>query len=248
MKRASASAPSGPAASAPGESSIGNLPSRARVAAPLLDSLIAPSAIDGRHFAHTTPPRDTTKYTVDAAPLSPLRVAQMRQRVNSSPKPAHPSSRSSKACRSAASAKRVLSAPSASASTRYASAASLLRWSARRRVRACSCPAQSSPRSSSSAMRVRSPASARVINTNCPCGRRRKYSIDVRKWFELALEATPRRLGALGDSAELAGVARQQRDDSIGFGIVARAQHDRRRWILRAACSNRRRFCGKRLC
>ena len=116
MNRASASAPSGPAASDPGEASIGNLSSRARLVAPLLDSLIAPSATDGRHFAHTIPPRDTTKYTV--APLSPLGVAQMRQRVNSSPKPAHPSSRISKAYRSAASANRVLSAPSPSDSTR----------------------------------------------------------------------------------------------------------------------------------
>src|SRR5208337_5512584 len=93
MNRASASAPSGPAASDPGEASIGNLSSRARLVAPLLDSLIAPSATDGRHFAHTIPPRDTTKYTVVGAPLLPLEVAQTRQRVNSSPKPAHPSSR-----------------------------------------------------------------------------------------------------------------------------------------------------------
>src|SRR5271156_4511016 len=80
MNRASASAPSGPAASEPGEASIGIVPSRARIAAPLLDSLIAPSATDGRHFAHTVPPRETTKYTGGAAPLSPLRVAQIPQR------------------------------------------------------------------------------------------------------------------------------------------------------------------------
>src|SRR5580658_2191622 len=83
MNRASASAPSGPAASDPGEASIGIVPNRARIAAPLLASLIAPSATDGRHFAHTVPPRETTKYTV--APLSPLTVAQIRQRENSSP-------------------------------------------------------------------------------------------------------------------------------------------------------------------
>src|SRR5277367_3720206 len=52
MNRASASAPSGPAASEPGESFIGSTPNRARVEAPLLESLIAPSANDGRHFAH----------------------------------------------------------------------------------------------------------------------------------------------------------------------------------------------------
>src|ERR1700722_5881755 len=82
MNRASASAPSGPAASEPGESLIGNTLNRARIAAPLLDILIAPSANDGRHFAHTIPPRDTTKYTAaPLSPLTPLGVAQMRQRV-----------------------------------------------------------------------------------------------------------------------------------------------------------------------
>ena len=59
-----------------------------------------------------------------------------------------------------------------------------------------------------------------------------KVEHHVREGFELALEAHARFARALGDSAELAVLAREQRDDPIGFGVVARAQRNRRRYFL----------------
>ena len=56
-----------------------------------------------------------------------------------------------------------------------------------------------------------------------------KMQDHMRERFEFALEAIPRRLRALRDSTQLAHIAREQRDDSIRIGVVARAEHYRGR-------------------